>query len=180
MRILQENTAVVIVDIQEKLFPFIQEKDALLANCIKLVDGLHILEIPVIITQQYSKGLGQTLPVISEKFKEFSFIEKNCFSCCDEPEFMNQLSKKNKKNILLLGIEAHVCVLQTCLDLTSFGYVPVIVEDCIGSRKKNDKETALNRMRKEGALVTSYESILLELTRFAGTEKFKRISSIIK
>jgi len=180
MRILQENVAAVLIDLQEKLFPHISHNDVLLINCLKLLEGLQTLEIPIRITQQYSKGLGQTIPQISGKFEKFSFIEKNSFSCCDEPLFMNGFESLKKKNVLLFGIETHVCVLQTCLDLIEKGYIPVIVEDCVGSRKEKDKSVALERMRQEGAIISCYESILLELTRYSGTVRFKKISGIIK
>jgi nicotinamidase-related amidase len=180
MKILENNTAAVIIDIQENLFPHIYNHEILLVNSLKLIEGLKILEIPIVITQQYTKGLGPTVQSVTGKFQEFSFIEKNSFSCCDEPLFMTQLARLEKKNILILGIEAHVCVLQTCVDLIEKGYTPVVIEDCIGSRKDQNKTIALLRMQQEGALITSSESILLELTRYSGSERFKRISGIIK
>ena len=180
MRIVTENTTAVIVDIQERLLPHIHEGEIMLRNCLKLIAGLQVLEVPVIVTQQYTIGLGHTVSSVTEMFTEFSYIEKISFSCYDEPVFKEYLSLQGKKNIIVCGIESHVCVLQTCIDLLGAGLRPVVVEDCISSRKPNDKLIALERMRKEGAIITTSESILFELTRRAGSELFKRISGIVK
>lgn len=180
MRILKENTAAILIDIQERLFPHMHEGEKLLQNCQKLIDGLQILTVPVLVTQQYTKGLGPTLPSISIKFFDFSFFEKITFSCFDDPSVKDQLKSLNRYFIVLFGIEAHVCVLQTCIDLIENGYKPVVVEDCVSSRNLNDKKTAIGRMRQEGALVTTFESLLFELTRTAGNDVFKRISGIVK
>ena len=180
MRILQNESVAVVIDIQEKLLPHIYEGETTLQNCLKLIDGLQILSVPIIITQQYTKGLGSTVPSVIQKFPEFNYIEKNSFSCFDEPAFREKLSDPDRKSIILCGIESHVCVLQTCIDLLDAGFVPVVVEDCVSSRKPNDKITAINRMRQEGARITSLESLLFELTRVAGYDIFKAISRIVK
>jgi nicotinamidase-related amidase len=180
MRILKEETVAVVVDIQERLLPHIYHWEETLQNCLKLIDGLQVLSVPMIVTQQYTKGLGQTDPSIVNKITGFSHIEKNTFSCCGEPDFMEKLSSLEKKYIILCGIETHVCVLQTCLDLIESGFIPVVVEDCVSSRKPNDKEIAIERMRQEGARITTLESILFELTQVSGTETFKNISKLVK
>ncbi len=180
MRIQKEDTLAVIVDIQERLLPHIFNWEQTLQNCLKLIDGLQVLSVPVLTTQQYTKGLGPTDASITNKIAEFSYIEKNTFSCYEEPVFKEKLLNLGKKNIVLCGIESHVCVLQTCLDLLDEGYLPVIVEDCISSRKLSDKVTAVERMRQEGARISTLESILFELTRCAGTETFKQISKLVK
>ena len=180
MRILKEDTAAIIIDIQERLYPVISDGEKLLQNCLKLIDGLQLLSLPVIITQQYTKGLGPTVPSVIQKFSEFSFIEKISFSCYDEPSVREKLLSLKTHNILLCGIEAHVCVLQTCLDLLENGFMPVVIEDCVSSRNLNDKKIAIERMRQEGARITTFESLLFELTRRAGSEVFKRISGIVK
>jgi nicotinamidase-related amidase len=180
MRILKEKAAAVVVDIQERLLPHIHEGDIILSNCLKLIQGLKILSVPVIVTQQYTRGLGPTVTSIVQMFPEFSYIEKKSFSCLEEPAFKDEITLLGKTEIILCGIEAHVCVLQTCLDLLEAGSRPVIVEDCISSRKLNDKQIAIERMRQEGARITTMESILFELTRLAGTETFKSISGVVK
>lgn len=180
MRILKEESAAVIVDIQERLLPHIHESDILLTNCLKLIEGLKVLSVPMLITQQYTSGLGQTVPSVVQMIPDFKFIEKLSFSCCGEPIFETELARLGKKDIILCGIESHVCVLQTCLDLLEAGKRVFVVEDCVSSRKPNDKRTAIERMSREGALITTLESLLFELTRVAGNETFKNISRIVK
>ena len=180
MRILQNETAAVVIDIQERLLPHIHEWEGTLQNCLKLIEGLQILSVPILATQQYTKGLGPTVPSVIQKFSEFHYIEKVSFSCFEEPVFAEQILKMGIPNIILCGIESHVCVLQTCIDLLKVGYIPVVVEDCISSRKPNDKLIAIERMRQEGAIITTMESLLFELTRRAGSDLFKKISGIVK
>lgn len=180
MRILQKETAAVVIDIQEKLLPHIYDGENILSNCLKLIEGLQILSVPVIITQQYSKGLGSTVPSIIHKIPEFRYIEKISFSCYEEPSFKEQVSSLGRPCIILCGIESHVCVLQTCLDLLDAGFIPVVVEDCVSSRKPADKRIAIERMRQEGVRISTLESLLFELTRRAGNETFKSISGIVK
>lgn len=180
MRILKEQTVALVIDIQERLFPVIAQNEALLKNTHILIKGLQALEIPLLITEQYRKGLGETLPEIQAHFQPFKMTEKTSFSCCDDARFMVELEQLSKPNVLICGIESHVCVLQTVLDLLANGFVPVVVEDCVSSRKLSDKETALHRMRQEGAIVTTCESILFELARVSGTEAFKTISKLVK
>ena len=180
MRILKENAAGLVIDIQEKIFPHINGHEQLARNARILIEGLQILEIPLLVTQQYTKGLGETIPSISETLIHVPRIEKIAFSCCDEPKFMKELNRLGKRYIVLAGIEAHVCVLQTVLDLIENSFVPVVVEDCISSRNENDYILAIRRMQAEGAIITTYESVLFELCRYAGSEPFKRISKLVK
>jgi nicotinamidase-related amidase len=180
MRINREQACGLIIDIQERLFPHIYKHDSIADNTAILIRGLKILELPLILTQQYTVGLGETISVIRDSLEGLAPIEKNCFSCCDEPKFKDSLKLIDKKLVIIAGIEAHVCILQTVLDLLADGYIPVIVENCISSRKNRDKKIAVERMRQEGAIITTYESILFELTRFAGTPQFKEISRLVK
>lgn len=181
MRFLKEETALVVIDVQERLFPHIYDNDFLKKNLEILIKGFQALEVPTLFTEQYVKGLGPTLNFIKELFVwEFKTIEKMAFSCVDELNFVQELGSLNKKNIILAGIETHVCVLQTALDLKAQSYNVMVVEDCVSSRKNSDKQTALKRMQQEGILITSYESILLELCRVSGTDTFKTISKLIK
>jgi nicotinamidase-related amidase len=180
MRILKENTLALIIDIQDRLFPHINEKEILEKNIRILISGLKVLDIPILLTEQYPKGLGFTIPAIKEALSTSPAIEKTAFSCCDEPAFMKSLADSGKKSIIIAGIESHVCVLQTVLDLLKIGFQPVVVEDCVSSRKPNDKKIALKRMNQEGAIISTYESILFELARVSGTEQFKAISKLVK
>ncbi len=180
MRIDKERCLGLAIDIQEKLFPHMDRKEALLRKCTMLYEGLRVLEVPLMFTEQYPRGLGYTLPRVKEALGGPEAIEKIAFSCCDEPAFMEPLDKAGRNIIIISGIEAHVCVMQTVNDLVGSGYLPVVVEDCISSRNPDDKRVALERMRAEGAIITTCESILFELARVAGTDQFKAISRLVK
>jgi nicotinamidase-related amidase len=180
MRVLRNEAAGLVIDIQEKLFPFIYGNEMLTKNAGILIKGLQVLNIPVVVTEQYTKGLGPTIQPLQQLFTVSPSLEKLSFSCCDDPQFMRHLEALHKKFIIITGIESHVCVLQTCADLLEKNYIPVIVEDCVSSRNLNDKVMAVYRMRKMGAVITTYESILFELLRYSGTEEFKSISKLVK
>jgi len=180
MRITKEKTIGLIIDIQERLFPAMWEKESLLKNTLTLIQGLIEMKIPLLVTQQYSKGLGETIPEIKSVISDFSFIEKRDFSCCDEPVVIEKLKELDAKNIIICGIESHVCVLQTAVDLKEAGFNPIVVMDCVSSRTKESIETAKDRFRFEGILMTSYESILFELTRSSASPEFKAISRLVK
>ena len=180
MRIKKENSIGVVIDIQSRLYPIIQGNEEITRNNRILIRGLQVLNIPIVVTQQYTKGLGETIPEIAEVLGEYEHIEKMAFSCCDEPRFNEDLALASKMYVIVTGIEAHVCVMQTVNDLIGQGYIPVVVEDCIGSRKPNDKQMAVERMRQAGAIITTYESILFELLKYSGTPEFKEISKLVK
>lgn len=180
MRITKENTVGLIIDMQERLFPVMNEKDTLLKNSQVLVEGLAKLSVPLIFSQQYTKGLGETLPEIKTLIPEFSYFEKKEFSCWDNPEISGKLKNLAAKNIIIGGIESHVCVLQTAVDLKAAGLNPIVVMDCVSSRSQANYELAKERFRAEGIMMTSYESILFELTRSAGAPEFRAISKLVK
>lgn len=180
MRIPLDEAAGVIVDVQTRLFPYMYDSYATQRNLRTLISGLHILGVPLLATQQYTKGLGETIDPIKNAFEQFEPIEKTAFSCLDEPAFASALRDSGKRYLVIAGIEAHVCVLQTSVDLVEAGYVPVVVEDATSSRKMNDKQVAVERMRSSGVVVTTTESILFELCRYSGTDAFKQLSKLVK
>lgn len=176
MRILREETAALVVDYQEKLVPVMEHYERLINQSQILLQGLNVLHIPMVITQQYTKGLGTTVKDIIAAVGFEDYVEKISFSAYEQIKELIE----GKKYIIVCGIESHICVLQTVIDLAAAGYIPVVVEDCISSRKENDKKIALERMSKEGAIITTTESILFELLREAGTETSKKIQRLIK
>ena len=180
MRILKEHSAGMIMDIQEKLFPHIHEHERLADKTEILIRGLKILDIPLMVTEQYTKGLGFTIPAIKACLGPERPYEKMSFSCCDDPEILLQVNNLDRKNMIIAGIEAHVCVLQTAVDLLENGFLPVVVEDCVSSRKPGDKAVAIERMRQEGAVITTCESVLFELARVSGNDPFRAISALVK
>ncbi len=179
MRILSEDTSCLVIDYQEKIVPAMARWEELIANSEKLLRGLRILGIPMTITGQYTKGLGLNLPEIFAAAGTEEYIDKLTFSSYEVPEVQAFLEGRGKY-VLLCGIEAHVCVLQTAIDLKEAGFTPILVTDCISSRKQSDKEIALIRAQQEGILLTTSEAILFELTRKAGTDVFKQISKLVK
>ena len=180
MRILRENTIGLVIDIQERLVPVMEENEQFVENCSKLIQGLQILGLPILVTQQYTKGLGETIDEIKALIPDFQYIEKKDFSCLDEPAFAEKLALFGAKNVIICGIESHVCVLQTAIDLKAAGYNPVVASDCVSSRSFDNIDLAAERFRYEGIMMTSMESILFELTRSAGAPGFKEISKLVK
>lgn len=180
MRIPKDKAAGLIIDMQERLFPFISEKEKLVKNVQVLIEGLRILGIPLFVTEQYPKGLGSTIDSIASVTGGVERHVKTAFSCCDEPTFMEDLALSGRDYAIIAGIESHICVMQTALDMLAHGMHPVVVEDCVSSRNLNDKAIAIERMRRAGVIITTMESILFELLRYSGTENFKMISKLIK
>ena len=180
MRIFRERAVALVIDIQERLYPHIDQQDKLARNTVILIRGLRLLGIPLIVTEQYSKGLGPTIAPVKRQLDDTPVIEKMTFSCCDTAAVTEQLQRSQRNQVIVFGIEAHVCVLQTTLDLLDLGYQPVVIADCISSRRAEDKQTALQRMQQSGVVISSYESILFELCRVAGTEEFREISKLVK
>jgi nicotinamidase-related amidase len=171
----------IIIDFQEKLVPVMDNKEELIHNTVTLIRGLEVLQVPMIVTQQYTKGIGMTVEPIRNALGEvFSYNDKLSFSCCEDENILSEIKKYNKKTIIICGIEAHICVLQTVIDCLTAGYQVIIVEDCVSSRKMNDKKIAIERAAAEGAIISTYESLLFELTRKAGSDTFKQISKLIK
>jgi len=180
MRVNVNNTMAIVVDYQEKLLPAMYEREKLEKNSEILLKGLKLLNIPMVITQQYTKGLGMSASFVFEAAQTEEYFDKTAFSAMKDEAIVEKVSSFERKNVLVLGIEAHVCVLQTCLDLKEQGYQPILVTDCITSRKATDLELTLKRAVQEGVLLTSYESILFELLEKAGGETFKAISKLVK
>ncbi len=180
MRFLKDRSVLLVIDFQERIFPAIHEHEKLLKNVPVLIRGIREMGLPVIVTEQYVRGLGPTVAPIAGTLEGIERIEKASFSCCDEPAFNMALATSGRENVIVAGIESHVCVLQTVVDLKRQGYHPIVVDDCISSRKPNDKLIALERMRMEGIRLTTYESILFELLRYSGTDTFRAISKLVK
>lgn len=180
MRIKPEETIALVVDYQEKLVPVVEANEYFIENSVILIKGLKALEIPMIVSQQYTKGLGETVSEIREAVGDFEAFDKITFSCAGDEAIMAAIKQAAPKNILVFGCEAHICVLQTIIDLVALGYNVLIVEDCISSRKEQDMFTAMVRAEKEGALTTTYEAVLFELCERGGNYTFKYISKLIK
>ncbi|MCE5195070.1 MAG: hydrolase [Nitrospiraceae bacterium] len=176
----KENAIIVIVDIQEKLVQAMKEKDKVVNNCSHLIECGRIQCIPIVVTEQYSKGLGPTISELKDILPIYNPIEKITFDCCGENFFNEALSALKRKKIILTGMETHVCVLQTCLSLIKNGFDVHIVKDAVCSRTKDNFKTAIEIMRNAGAVITCTETVLFQLLEKAGTEEFKAIAKKIK
>jgi nicotinamidase-related amidase len=175
-----DNTALVVIDLQGKLWNVMNEKEALLENSLKLIKGLRILDIPIILTEQNPKGLGPTLDEIAQVLPETRPIPKLSFDCCQNKEFMQALSGLKRKQILICGIEAHICVYQTSLELLKQGYEVQVIVDSVSSRVIRNRDIALSRLQSEGVKLTVTEMAQYELLQSAENPKFKEMLKVIK
>ncbi len=175
-----DDTVAVFIDFQEKLMPAMSHREELEDKVIRLAEGLKVLGIPKIVTQQYTKGIGETVPGIAEAIGPFEHVEKTCFGCMNKVDFVNKLELEGRKNVIVCGIETHICVQQTVLQLLEENYNVVVPVDCCSSRSRNDYLWATERMGNAGAIITTYEAVLYELLRDSRAEGFKEISQIVK
>jgi nicotinamidase-related amidase len=181
LKIEKEDAILVVIDFQEKLMPVMKNAQELEQKTVKLIKGCLVLGVPIILTQQYTKGLGDTIKSIKDAMGEYFLpIEKTTFSAMGEPNFVEVLEISGKRTVILTGIETHVCVQQTALDLLEEGYRVFLVDDAVSSRDNTDKKFAQRRISEAGAIGTTYEAVLFELVVDAKNEKFKQISGIVK
>ncbi|MBI1879731.1 MAG: hydrolase [Chloroflexi bacterium] len=175
------NTALVVIDVQGRLAQLMSQKERLFENLQKIIKGAQVLELSIIWNEQLPEKLGPTTPEIAQLLANTTqAIAKTSFSCCGNPPFMEALKATQRKQVLLTGIEAHVCVYQTCRDLLDLGYEVQVVADAVSSRAAENRQIGLERMKEAGATLTSTEMALFELLRVAEGPKFKEITRIVK
>jgi nicotinamidase-related amidase len=181
LQLPREKTVLVVVDVQERLVPAmeVQVVQRTIKNIGRLVEGCAVLGVPVLVTEQYPKGLGRTVRNLSAALAQ-GVVEKTTFSCCGEPAFLSALEEKGARRILLAGMEAHVCVYQTLLDLIHRGYPVHLVGDAVCSRHKKDYLAAMENARSAGATVTTTEMALFQMLYRSGTPEFKAVSALVK
>lgn len=176
----KETSALLIIDLQEKILPVIHNVDIVIENTIKLIKGFKTLNLPIYFTEQYPKGLGPTSSKILTELQGYNALQKMSFSCFGAEDLFNELRSRKLHQIVVSGVETHVCVQQTVLDLLSNDFQVNVVADAVSSRREFDFQIALERMRTLGAEITTTESILFELLEVCGTPEFKEISRIVK
>jgi nicotinamidase-related amidase len=174
-----ENAVLLVVDVQDRLLPAIHDNAAVVETCRRMVEAGKVLEVPMVVTEQYPEGIGRTCQTLLQCLGDAPLYTKVRFSACIEP-VVEKLAALARPNVIVVGIEAHVCVTQTTLDLLRLGYTPYLCADAVGSRRPYDRDMAIERLRQAGAIVTTIESVIFELMGQAGTEAFKRILKIIK
>ncbi|GAA0806004.1 MULTISPECIES: isochorismatase family protein [Psychrobacter] len=181
-RIARENTQAMIIDVQERLTPHIYDHENIIKKTVTIIKGLQALGIPIMLNEQYKKGLGDSLPELRDVLEgdNAKSFEKVTFSACDNNDTWHHLAQQNRSTVLLIGVEAHVCVLQTALDLLDNGMQPVIIGDAVGSRFPYDKKQAIRRIRRAGGIISTVETILFELCRSSEDPAFKTILNLIK
>ena len=178
-----EKSLLIVVDIQKKLSAAMPEIEAELMtnNAYSLIKAAGLLNIPVTLTEQYPKGLGSTEPAITGILpKNTRIFNKTGFSCCAADGFTDTITATDRKQIILVGQEAHVCIMQTALELIHFGYQVHVVEDAVCSRKAEHKFYALQRLQQQGATISNYESVLFEWVKDASHPEFKSISGLLR
>lgn len=179
--ILNSNNAILlIVDVQEAFRKFIPDIAQLTKSINMLADGAELLDVPVIVTEQYPKGLGHTIDEIASSVGQHEIFEKSCFSCCGSDGFMSALSRSGRTQIIVTGIEAHVCVNQTVHDLLANGYQTHLVIDAISSRLPSNKEIGVKKMLTAGAVASGVELALFEMLVASGTDTFKAVQKLVK
>lgn len=174
----REESRLLVIDMQQKLVPIVQQPSEITSNCLKLIEAAKLLNIPVAATEQYPKGLGSTVEQISAHLP--TPIEKIDFSCTSSLNWgLAQDDPDARFKVVIAGIETHVCVLQTAFDLMSVGYRVYIAVDAVSSRKSLDQDIAIQRMAAGGAILTTTESVIFEWCRRAGTPEFKQLSRLV-
>jgi len=179
-RLDSEHAQLLVVDFQERLLPQIAEHEAVLARAECMIRAAVVLGLPITISEQYPKGLGHTAPALLAAVEGATRLEKMTFSFCADDACRRRVSAVLRPQVLIVGIEAHVCVQQTVLDLRAMQMRPVVLADAVGSRRPFDRDTALQLQRAAGATVTTVEAAIFQLVYESGTDLFKRILPIVR
>jgi len=176
MLVHQDRSLLLVIDLQEKLAPAIHQSEAVIDAACRVLEIANVLRIPILLTEQYPQGLGSTLPRVAGLIPTSAVLEKIHFSAWREPLFQQKIYQLKKQQLVLLGTEAHVCVLQTALDLIEAGFAVFVVEEAVGSRTPANKALALSRLQQAGAQIISLEMLAFEWLERAGTDQFRQIS----
>jgi nicotinamidase-related amidase len=177
-----ETAGLLVIDIQEKLWPFIHDKEEVLSKTLAAIDVAGHLELPILATEQYVKGLGPTIPQVREaldRWDAYRPVEKTAFSCFGEPKFVEKFDQSAIDTLVVIGIEGHVCVMQTALEALDRGIDVFYMAEAIGSRNARHKKEAVHRVREAGALVGSVEMFAFEAMRSSTHPAFKQVQKII-
>jgi len=175
-----ENAILLVIDIQGKLAHLMHERNELFRHVSRLIQAAYILDVPIIITEQAPEKIGKTIPEITDVLKDYQPIPKTSFSCCGENQFIQKLESYHRKQIIVTGIESHVCVYQTVCDLLRMKYDAQVVGDAVSSRTLANKLFALDRIKAAEGSITSTEMIICELLKTSKHPKFKDIMGLLK
>ncbi len=175
-----QNAVLLIVDVQERFRKVMSDFPELIKSIVTLAEAAKILKVPVVVTEQYPQGLGSTVAEIQSALGEHKQFEKSCFSTCGGQDFNDWLSGQERRQIIVCGIEAHVCVCQSVHDLLAQNYQVHVVTDAIASRIPKNKDIGIQKMVSSGALVSSVEMALFEMLKESGTDDFKAVQKLVK
>lgn len=174
------NTLLLVVDVQGRLAHVMNAKEILFKSIINMIKSARVLGIKTLLTEQNPQGLGPTIPELREHLNDIEPISKFSFSCCDNEQFMQELNSAKPENIVIAGIESHICVYQTARDLVKLNYNVEILSDAVSSRTAENKQIGLERSKAAGAGITSVETVLFEIIKDAQSKAFKDILNIVK
>ena len=178
--LFRENTGLLIVDAQEKLMGVMGNPDRVSERIIQLLQLARVFNLPVILTEQYSKWLGPTIPAVKAVLPEYRPIEKLDFNCCNVDLFNTRLKEKALNQIILVGVETHICVFQTCVSLLQKGYTVHVPHHAVDSRTEDNWNIGLSLMKEAGAVITSTETVIFQIMKRAGTKEFKEMLKVVK
>ena len=176
----KENTGLLIIDVQEKLMQVMGKKEKIVEDINKLVILSKLFDFPVILTEQYPKWLGPTLRELAESLPVYEPITKFHFNCCDVDAFNNRLDSEDLRNIIITGVESHICVFQTCVSILEKGYNVHVPQDAVGSRIDENSRVGLDLMKQAGAVITSTETVIYQILKKTGTKEFKEMLKVIR
>jgi len=175
-----EDSLLLIIDFQQAMLKVIDGWEPIANKVIQLIKAANCLGVPILLTEQYSQGLGATIPKVLQEIQSPQVFHKEHFSACLEPEFLPLLRKFGRNKIVVVGMETHVCVLQTCLDLIKAGFQVHLAADAVASRVSENRDLAIALLRDAGAVVSSAEIVIFQWSRLANTDAFRRILPIVK
>ncbi len=180
MKLDRSRAVLAVIDVQEAFRPAVLDFEQVARNAGVLVQGARRMGVPVLVTEQYPKGLGKTVPEVADHLDGVEPLEKVCFSAVDAPGFHSTIKGLVRDQVLLCGIESHVCVNQTADDLLAAGLEVHVATDAVSSRTEHNRELGIHKMEQSGAHLTSVETALFELLRAAGTPEFKDIQKLVR
>ncbi len=176
----RSDAVLAVIDCQEKMIPIMRHHDELVENCVKCVKGAKALGLPIIVAQENTKALGGTVKPIADAIGEYTPVDKDLFDATQQPEFMAQIQASGKKTVIMIGIQAHICLMLTALSLKARGYDVYVATDCIGSRYKSDRKEAERRMIGAGITMTTCEMALFEMVEKGSAPEFVELNKIVK
>lgn len=179
MLLSRDRSLLLVIDVQEKLTPLVEDPRGLLFSCVKLLRGAAILGVPALMSTQYAKGLGPVMPDLRDAAPDVTALDKQTISCWRDEDLKYAITQSGRDHMVLAGIETHACIMQTALDLKAAGYTVAVVANAVSSRFSDDRVQALDRMTQQGVLPASVEMVLFEWLERSGTEEFRIISQTL-